>query len=73
MSVADGIAQPLSVFVFSKFIITYIKAGTSIPPIAPIIGSRACFGLESSPCKNSLLISKVTIKKKIAIRASLIQ
>ena len=29
--------------------------------------------LESSPCKNSLLISKVTKKKKIAIKASFIQ
>ena len=28
---------------------------------------------ESSPCKNSLLISKVTKKKKIAIKASFIQ
>ena len=29
--------------------------------------------LESSPCKNSLLISSVTKKKNIAIKASLIQ
>ena len=28
---------------------------------------------ESSPCKNSLLISNVTKKKKIAIKASFIQ
>jgi len=38
-----------------------------------MIGKRACLILESSPCKNSLLISKVTKKKKIAIKASLIQ
>ena len=41
--------------------------------LAPIIGKIACFLVESSPCKNSLLISKVTKKKKIAISASLIQ
>ena len=44
-----------------------------MPPTAAIIGNKACFIFESSPCKNSLLISKVTKKKKIAIRASLIQ
>ena len=38
-----------------------------------IIGSKACFIFESSPCKNSLLISRVTKKKKIAIKASFIQ
>ena len=38
-----------------------------------IIGSNACLGLESSPCINSLLISKVTTKKNIAINTSLIQ
>jgi len=32
--------------------------------MAPIIGKEACLGLESSPLINSLLISKVTIKKK---------
>ena len=41
--------------------------------LLPIIGNRACFGLESSPCKNSLLISNETKKKKIAIKTSLIQ
>ena len=45
----------------------------AMPPIAPIIGSKACFGLESSPCTNSLLISSVTKKKNIAIKTSLIQ
>ena len=44
-----------------------------MPPTAAIIGRSACFIFESSPCKNSLLISKVTKKKKIAIKASLIQ
>ena len=37
------------------------------------MGNKACLILESSPCKNSLLIYKVTKKKKIAIKASLIQ
>ena len=45
----------------------------SIPPTAAIIGKRACFIFESSPCKNSLFISRVTKKKNIAIKASLIQ
>ena len=44
-----------------------------MPPTAAIIGRSACFIFESSPCKNSLLISKVTKKKKIAIKASFIQ
>ena len=73
ISVADGIAQPFNVSPSPKFIKTYIKAGTSIPPTAAIIGSKACLILDNSPCKNSLLISSVTKKKKIAINASLIQ
>jgi hypothetical protein len=36
----------------------------SIPPTAAIIGNKACLIFESSPCKNSLLISKVTKKKE---------
>ena len=45
----------------------------TIPPTAAIIGRSACLIFDNSPCKNSLLISKVTKKKKIAIKASLIQ
>ena len=44
-----------------------------MPPTAPIIGNIACFGLDNSPCKNSLLISKETKKKKTAMSTSLIQ
>lgn len=44
-----------------------------MPPTAAIIGNKACFILDSSPCMNSLLISSVTKKKNIAIKASLIQ
>ena len=44
-----------------------------MPPTAAIMGSKACFMFESSPCKNSLLISNVTKKKNIAINASFIQ
>ena len=44
-----------------------------MPPTAAIIGSNACLILDNSPCKNSLLISNVTKKKKIAIKASFIQ
>ena len=56
-----------------RFIKTYISAGINIPPTAAIIGSRACLIFDNSPCKNSLLISSVTKKKNIAIKASLIQ
>ena len=73
ISVAEGIAHPFKVSLSPKFIKTQNKAGTNIPPTAAIIGSKACFIFESSPCKNSLLISKVTKKKNIAIKASLIQ
>ena len=44
-----------------------------MPPTAAIIGSKACLILDSSPCKNSRFISKVTKKKNIAIKASFIQ
>ena len=44
-----------------------------MPPTAPIIGNKACLGFDNSPCKNSLLISKETKKKKTAIKTSLIQ
>ena len=63
ISVAEGIAQPFKVLGSPKFINTYTSAGTNIPPTAPIIGNKACFILDSSPCKNSLLISNVTKKK----------
>ena len=43
-----------------------------MPPTAAIIGSKACFIFESSPCKNSLLIYSVTKKKNIEIKSSLI-
>ena len=39
MSVAEGIAQPLNVDrVINIYKYTYTKAGTNIPPTAPIIG-----------------------------------
>ena len=44
-----------------------------MPPTAAIIGNNAFLKFESSPWINSLLISKVTKKKNIAIRASFIQ
>ena len=73
ISVAEGIAHPRNVSGVSKFIKIYIKAGTNIPPTAAIIGRIACFTDDNSPCMNSLLISKVTKKKKMAIKPSLIQ
>jgi hypothetical protein len=41
ISVADGIAHPLNVYGVWILKATYIKAGTNIPPTAPIIGSAA--------------------------------
>ena len=41
--------------------------------MAAIIGNIACLVFDSSPCINSLFISRVTKKKNIAIKASLIQ
>ena len=46
--------------------------GIIIPPQAPIIGNRAFSFDDNSPTLISLLISKPTDKKKIAIRKSLI-
>ena len=45
----------------------------AIPPTAAITGSIACDGMESSPSKNSLLISKPMQKKNITIAPSFTQ
>ena len=44
-----------------------------MPPIAAKIGSAAFFGFRSSPWRISFRISRPTIKKKIAIKPSLIK
>ena len=58
---------PFKVSPSPKFINTYINAGITIPPTAAIIGRRACLIFDNSPCKNSLLISSVTKKKKLPL------
>ena len=71
-----GIAQPLRCVIQFLYVIIsiYIIAGITIPPTAPIIGNSACLGLDNSPCKNSLLISRCNYEEKnIAINASFIQ
>ncbi len=49
-----------------------MSAGTTMPPIAPAIGSAAWRGDDSSPASPSRLISSPTSRKKIAISPSLI-
>ena len=71
ISVAEGMAQPLMLAV-PLLNIAKIIAGTSIPPIAPTIGSDACSLLESSPFTNSLLISMPASKKNTDMSTSLI-
>ena len=73
ISVADGIAQPFNVSDIIQNLLQYKMQRITIPPTAAIIGNKAFFKLESSPCINSLLISNVTKKKKIAISKSFIQ
>ena len=72
ISVAIGIPQPFAPSP-PLLIYVYIRAGTTIPPIAASIGSMATLIFESSPTNISRFISKPIIKKKIAIRPSLIQ
>src|SRR5919109_2362841 len=50
-----------------------MAAGTAIPPSAPRTGSMAVLLSLSSPRTTSLLISRPTTKKKIAMSPSLIQ
>lgn len=50
-----------------------MRAGTIAPPNAARIGRMAFLKLESSPLRNSRLISSPTTKKKIAMSPSSIQ
>ncbi len=70
ISVAIGIPKPIGFFALNP---TYIKAGTTIPPIAATIGNDAFEIEESSPISISLFISRPTIRKKSAINPSFIQ
>jgi hypothetical protein len=71
MSVAIAIAQPRD---SGPGPITSRKteAGTTTPPIAATIGSAACRIEESSPARNSRLISSPTSRKNSDINPSLI-
>ena len=71
ISVAIGMALPLSATSPSA-IKRKIRIGTMIPPIAATTGNNAFFIEESSPTNTSRFISSPTEKKKIAIKASLI-
>ena len=50
-----------------------MRAGTITPPMAATAGRAAARGSRSSPVTSSRLISRPMTKKKMAIRASLIQ
>ena len=71
MSVAIGIPQPDWPGP-DGFRAKNIEAGTTMPPMAAIIGRLALRMLESLPARISRLISRPTTKKKIAINPSLI-
>ena len=71
MSVAIGMASPLCMAASPGHVSQKSRTGTTIPPQAPMIGSRAFSRVESSPTRISLLISRPTDRKKIAIRKSL--
>ena len=71
MSVAIGIATPRIISGSFGHVSQKKSTGMSIPPHAPIIGSMAFFIDDSSPTRISLLISRPTERKNIAIRKSL--
>ena len=71
ISVAIGMAIPLCINGSDGHIRLKISTGTIIPPHAPIIGRRALSGVDSSPTLISLLISRPTDRKNMAIRKSL--
>ena len=70
ISVAIGIAAPMD---WGCWLAMARKnsTGTTIPPKAAMIGSKAFLGEDSSPTSSSCLISSPTRKKKMAIKASL--
>lgn len=72
MSVAMGMASPVAPGVWRVSSAKSVT-GTIIPPTAAMIGKRACRKLDNSPTSISRLISSPTLKKKIAISASLMK
>ena len=71
MSVAIGMASPRCIAASDGHTRAKRSTGTSIPPHAPIIGRSAFSLVESSPTLISLLISRPTERKNIAMRKSL--
>ena len=72
MSFAMGTPQPCSK-PLPVFTARYTMAGTTAPPAAPKMGSRALRGLRSSPAVSSNFISRPTNRKKMAMRKSLMK
>ena len=72
ISVAMGMATPRSISASLGHVSQNIITGTSIPPIAPIMGSMAFFIDDSSPTSISLFISRPTERKNMAMRKSFI-
>src|ERR1700751_4542237 len=60
MSVVDAMAQPWSACGSFQLMAAQRSGGTRNPPTAPIIGSKAFWGLASEPCSTSRLISNPT-------------
>ena len=69
ISVAMGMAAPLLKSV-PALNIRYIPTGTTMPPIAAMIGRSACLNELNSPTSTSRFISSPIVKKNIAMRAS---
>ena len=72
ISVAVGIAQPLSAISSLKLKEIKNKAGKSIPPKAAIAGSAIFDKEDRCPINNSLLISRPIRRKNIDIKPSFI-
>lgn len=72
MSVATGTPQPpaVSLPALSR---RYTPAGTTMPPMAAMMGRARVFGSRSSPVVTSRLISRPTTRKNRVIRPSLTQ
>ena len=73
ISVAMGIAIPRSMTGSFRQTRKNTITGTIMPPQAPMTGARAFFMLDNSPQSTSRLISKPTLRKKMAIRKSLMK
>ena len=71
ISVAIGMALPPQKIASHSRALRKSNTGTTMPPIAATMGSRACFREVNSPTSTSRLISRPIEKKKMAMSASL--